>query len=97
MASGDAVREAGEVPAPSGRPQCTTEFPIDEETAMASDQQRSAADTAPTDEAKAKFREALDRKNAARHRTADGESNTGSVHGSETVGPVQRTFRRKSG
>ncbi|MDF2805909.1 MAG: hypothetical protein K0S43_855 [Cellulosimicrobium sp.] len=64
---------------------------------MASDQQRSAADTTPTEEAKAKFREALDRKNAARHRTADGESNTGSVHGSETVGPVQRTFRRKSG
>ncbi|MCB7137760.1 DUF5302 domain-containing protein [Cellulosimicrobium marinum] len=63
---------------------------------MASDQQRSA-ETAPSEEAKAKFREALDRKNAARHRTADGETNTGSVHGSETVGPVQRTFRRKSG
>ncbi|WP_454044178.1 DUF5302 domain-containing protein [Cellulosimicrobium sp. Marseille-Q8652] len=64
---------------------------------MASDQQRPAAETAPSDEAKAKFREALDRKNAAQHRSADGESNTGSVHGSETVGPVQRTFRRKSG
>ncbi|WP_431891248.1 DUF5302 domain-containing protein [Cellulosimicrobium funkei] len=85
------------MPAASGRPQYPTEFPVDEETAMASDPQRPAAETAPTEEAKAKFREALDRKNAARHPTADGESNTGSVHGSETVGPVQRTFRRKSG
>ena len=53
--------------------------------------------TTPSEDAKAKFREALDRKNAASHRTADASSNTGSVHGSETVGPVQRTFRRKSG
>ncbi len=51
----------------------------------------------PSEEAKAKFREALERKNAGRHRTAEGDANTGSVHGSETVGPVQRTFRRKSG
>jgi hypothetical protein len=63
---------------------------------MASDQ-RPAGPSTPSEEAKAKFREALDRKNAARHRTADGGSNTGAVHGSETVGPVQRTFRRKSG
>lgn len=63
---------------------------------MASDQQ-GAAPTGPSEEAKAKFREALDRKNAARHRSADGGTNTGTVHGSETVGPVQRTFRRKSG
>lgn len=49
-------------------------------------------------DAKAKFREALDRKKAAaQHRSADGSRNTGSVHGSETAGPVQRTFRRKSG
>lgn len=53
--------------------------------------------TAPDEDAKARFKEALDRKNAAHHRTADGDRNTGSVHGSETVGPVQRTFRRKSG
>ncbi|WP_265523315.1 DUF5302 domain-containing protein [Oerskovia flava] len=53
--------------------------------------------SAVSEDAKAKFREALDRKNAARHRSADGEENTGSVHGSETAGPVQRTFRRKSG
>ena len=49
-------------------------------------------------DAKAKFREALDRKKAAaQHRSADGSRNTGSVHGSETTGPVQRQFRRKSG
>jgi hypothetical protein len=53
--------------------------------------------TAATDEAKAKFREALDRKKAAQHRTGEGDANTGSVHASETAGPVQRTFRRKSG
>jgi hypothetical protein len=63
---------------------------------MASDEQHSPT-TGPSEEAKAKFREALDRKNAARHRSSDGGSNTGAVHGSETVGPVQRTFRRKSG
>jgi hypothetical protein len=64
---------------------------------MASDEQRPTTPTGPSEEAKAKFREALDRKNAARHRSADGETNTGAVHGSETAGPVQRTFRRKSG
>lgn len=53
--------------------------------------------TAPSSDAKAKFKEALDRKNAARHRTAAGDVNTGSVHGSETTGPVQKMFRRKSG
>lgn len=54
-------------------------------------------DTAPSEDAKAKFREALDRKNRASHRTVDGERNTGAVHGSETTGPVQKMFRRKSG
>ncbi len=53
--------------------------------------------TAPGADAKARFKEALDKKNAARHRTADGGTNTGAVHGSETAGPVQRMFRRKSG
>jgi len=71
VASDRPVGDAGGVPAASGRPQYPTEFPVDEETAMASDPQRPAAETAPTEEAKAKFREALDRKNAARHRTAD--------------------------
>jgi hypothetical protein len=50
-----------------------------------------------TDDAKAKFREALERKKAAHHRTAQGSGNTGAVQGSETAGRAQRTFRRRSG
>ncbi|MBL0888519.1 DUF5302 domain-containing protein [Myceligenerans indicum] len=53
--------------------------------------------TAPSEDAKARFREALDRKNEAHHRTAEAERNTGAVHGPETTGPVQKMFRRKSG
>lgn len=49
------------------------------------------------EDAKAKFRAALDRKKAASHRTTQGSGNTGSVHGSETTGPSQRTFRRRAG
>ncbi|RHA43846.1 DUF5302 domain-containing protein [Cellulomonas rhizosphaerae] len=52
---------------------------------------------AVSEDAKAKFREALDRKKTASHRTADGTANTGQVHGSETAGPSQRRFQRKSG
>ncbi|MFI2752669.1 DUF5302 domain-containing protein [Cellulomonas sp. P22] len=63
---------------------------------MAQQDDRSTAPAASED-AKAKFREALDRKKAAQHRTSDGSANTGSVHSSETAGPVQRQFRRKSG
>lgn len=55
------------------------------------------AETAPSTDAKARFREALDRKNAAQQRTSAGDVNTGAVHGSETTGPVQKMFRRKSG
>jgi len=62
--------------------------------AMTAEKERA---TAPGEDAKARFKEALDRKNAARHRTADGETNTGAVRGSETSGPVQKMFRRKSG
>jgi hypothetical protein len=49
------------------------------------------------EDAKARFREALERKKAASHRTTQGSGNTGAVHGSETKGPSQRTFRRRSG
>lgn len=52
---------------------------------------------AVTDETKERFREALARKKASGHRSADGDRNTGAVHGSETAGPVQRRFQRKSG
>lgn len=50
-----------------------------------------------SEDTKARFKEALDRKNAASHKTSDGDENTGSVRGSEVVGMTQRTFRRKSG
>ena len=50
-----------------------------------------------SEDAKAKFREALERKKSNQHRTADGSTNTGQVHGSETAGPSQRRFQRKSG
>ncbi|WP_125775276.1 DUF5302 family protein [Antribacter gilvus] len=53
--------------------------------------------TTPSEDMKAKFKAALDRKNSASHRTSDGDANTGSVHASETAGPVQKMFRRKSG
>ncbi|ACZ31106.1 hypothetical protein Xcel_2088 [Xylanimonas cellulosilytica DSM 15894] len=57
----------------------------------------AAASTAPSEESKAKFREALERTKAAHHRHNDGQRNTGAVHGSETAGPAQKMFRRKSG
>ncbi len=47
--------------------------------------------------AKERFREALERKNAAAHRSATAARNTGSVHGSEVSGGGARMFRRKSG
>jgi len=52
---------------------------------------------APSEDTKAKFREALERKKAAAHRSADAADNTGTVHGPETNGSGQRMFRRKSG
>jgi len=51
----------------------------------------------PSEDTKARFREALEKKNAASHPTAGKDANTGQVHGSETSGPVQKMFRRKSG
>ncbi len=53
--------------------------------------------TGASEDAKAKFREALERKKAASHRTTEGSGRTGSVQGSETAGKAQRTFRRRSG
>ncbi|GIG23181.1 hypothetical protein Cch01nite_39050 [Cellulomonas chitinilytica] len=61
---------------------------------MANDESTAGA---VTEDTKAKFREALERKKSTQHRTADGSSNTGQVHGSETAGPAQRRFQRKSG
>ncbi|PUB31631.1 hypothetical protein C8K30_101146 [Promicromonospora sp. AC04] len=67
------------------------------EEAEAQTVEEPKAATAPSMDAKARFKEALDRKNAARQRTSAGDVNTGAVHGSETTGPVQKMFRRKSG
>lgn len=47
-------------------------------------------------DAKAKMREALERKKENEHLTAEGRRNTGQVHGSE-VTTGRRMFRRKSG
>ena len=74
----------------------TDEKPSAEET-EAQGTEEPKVPTAPSSDAKARFKEALDRKNAARQRTSAGDVNTGAVHGSETTGPVQKMFRRKSG
>lgn len=57
--------------------------------------QDEARDT-PSD-AKARFREALDRKQATAQRDGEARRNTGSVHGSEVAGSTRRTYRRKTG
>ena len=66
---------------------------------MADDDRAEAAPETPVpaDDVKARFREALERKQGAAHRTAQGRPNTGTVHGSETTGGGKRTFRRKTG
>ena len=50
-----------------------------------------------SEDAKAKFREALERKKSSQHRSTDRSATGGAVRGSETSGPVQRRFQRKSG
>ena len=56
-------------------------------------------ETRPTvsEDAKARFREALERKKSAQHRAPGAVSGAGAVQGSETSGPTQRRFQRKSG
>lgn len=63
----------------------------DEEAPMADHDDRSVPE-----DVKEKFRAALAAKKG-NARSAEGAANTGSVHGSETSGSTQRTFRRKSG
>lgn len=48
-------------------------------------------------DAKAKMREALDRKKKNEHASGDGRRETGSVHGSQLSHGGKRVFRRKSG
>jgi len=54
---------------------------------------------APSDDAKAKFKAALDAKNAKSRQAGsggEGES-TSAIKGGGTAGPTQRMFRRKAG
>lgn len=53
--------------------------------------------TAASDDSKARFREALEKKKAASHRSSAGATGTSSVHGPEVTGASRRVFRRKSG
>lgn len=53
--------------------------------------------TGPSDDAKARFRAALDRKKKSEHREGEAGRSTGSVHGAEVAGSARRTFRRKTG
>lgn len=57
----------------------------------------AASDGGASTDAKARFREALDRKQDSAHRSAEGRQNTGVVHGSEVAGAAKRSFRRKTG
>jgi len=49
------------------------------------------------DDLKAKMREALDKKQDAKHASADGTEDSEKVHGPEVRGPGKRVHRRKSG
>lgn len=57
----------------------------------------AAAESDAAAAAKERFREALERKNAAAHRSSQASRNTGAVHGPEDAGAARRMFRRKSG
>lgn len=61
---------------------------------MTADQGRP---TGASEDAKAKFREALERKKQSAHRSAEGRDTDGGVHGPEVTGSARRTFRRKTG
>ncbi|HEY3436495.1 MAG TPA: DUF5302 domain-containing protein [Actinotalea sp.] len=64
---------------------------------MADDHDATTEPEKPAGDARARFREALTRKQDAAHRSAEGRQNTGVVHGSEVTGAAKRTFRRKTG
>lgn len=49
------------------------------------------------DDIKSKMREALEKKQEARHASADGADGSEKVHGPEVAGPGKRVHRRKSG
>jgi hypothetical protein len=49
------------------------------------------------DDLKAKMREALEKKQEAKHASAEGSEGSEKVHGSEVQGMGKRVHRRKSG
>jgi Family of unknown function (DUF5302) len=57
----------------------------------------SAATETEQDEVKRKFREALERKQALRHRTETAAGNSGKAHGAHQQAGGKRSFRRKAG
>lgn len=61
---------------------------------MAEDETRTPS---ASEEAKRRFRAALDSKKSGAQRSADGRANTGAVHGPEVTGGNRKTFRRKTG
>ncbi|HTJ66011.1 MAG TPA: DUF5302 domain-containing protein [Actinospica sp.] len=56
-----------------------------------------AAEAEEQDEVKRRFREALERKQALRHRTENAAGNSGKAHGAHGQAGGKRSFRRKSG
>ena len=54
-------------------------------------------DSVTNDDIKAKMREALEKKQEAKHASADGAGEAEKVHGPEVVGSGKRVHRRKSG
>lgn len=69
----------------------------DHKAAEATESTAPSSPPAPADDAKARFREALERKHDSAHRSAEGRQNTGVVQGSEITGAAKRSFRRKTG
>jgi len=82
--------------APDPRPQAGTDTGSERGVAAARDD--GAQDAAAQDDVRARFREALERKQAAQHGTAAGPADTDhGPHSASGPAKTQRQFRRKSG
>jgi hypothetical protein len=57
----------------------------------------TSVEETPEEAAKRRFREALERKQNARHGNAGGGPGGSKVHGTQNKGGGKRTFRRKAG
>jgi len=70
----------------------------DEQTGTAEEPTSAAeAEESPEEAAKRRFREALERKQKARHGGVGGGPGGSKVHGTQNRGGGKRTFRRKAG